>query len=197
MSIQGLFPLELTSLNSLLSKGQSTVFTSITIWKHQFCGALPSLWSNSHLHMTTKKTIALTIWIFISKLISLLFNTLSRFLITFPPRSNCLLILWLKSPGESIQLQIKESLTNITWYYCACQWQFLVWSFSVFWPELLASALCMHPLMDTQVSGKLEILIVDIMAFEGDFEKKLAYIRCLYYFTLLNYVLWKLKPVRS
>ena len=108
MSIQGLFPLELISLISLLPKGLSTVFTSITIWKHQFFGAVPSLWSNSHLYMTTKKTIALTIWIFIRKLISLLFNTLSSFLITFLPRSNCLLILWLESPGESTQLQIKR-----------------------------------------------------------------------------------------
>lgn len=46
----------------------------------------------------------------------------------------------------------QKSLTNITRYYCACQWQIHVWSFPVFWPELLANALCMHPLMGTSVS---------------------------------------------
>ena len=48
----------------------------------------------SHLYMTTGKTIALTIWIFLNKVMSLLFNTLSRFLITFLPRSKHLLISW-------------------------------------------------------------------------------------------------------
>ena len=47
--------------------------------------------------MTTEKNIALTIWTFISKMMSLLFNTLSRFVIAFLPRSKCLLILWLQS----------------------------------------------------------------------------------------------------
>ena len=46
----------------------------------------------SQLYMTTGKTIALTIWIFVSRVMSLLFNTLSRFVITFRPRSNSLLI---------------------------------------------------------------------------------------------------------
>ena len=49
----------------------------------------------SHPYMTTGKTIALTIWTFVSKVMSLLFNTLSRFVIAFPPRSNHLLISWL------------------------------------------------------------------------------------------------------
>ena len=47
---------------------------------------------------TTGKTIALTIWTFISKVMSLLFNTLSRSVIAFLPRSKHLLILWLQSP---------------------------------------------------------------------------------------------------
>ena len=46
----------------------------------------------SHLHMTTEKTIALAIWTFISKVMSLIFNMLSRFVITFLPRSKHLLI---------------------------------------------------------------------------------------------------------
>ena len=50
MNIQDWFPLGLRGLISLQSKGLSSVFTSTTIWKHQFFGAQPSLWSNSHIH---------------------------------------------------------------------------------------------------------------------------------------------------
>ena len=50
----------------------------------------------SHLYMTTGKTIALTIWTFVGKVMSLLFNMLSRLVIAFLPRSKSLLISWLK-----------------------------------------------------------------------------------------------------
>ena len=56
----------------------------------------------SHPYMTTGKTIALTTWTFVSKVISLLFNTLSKFVIAFLPRSQCLLILWLQSLSTMI-----------------------------------------------------------------------------------------------
>ena len=49
----------------------------------------------SHPYMTTGKTMALAIWIFVSKVMSLLFNKLSRFVIDFLPRSKCHLISWL------------------------------------------------------------------------------------------------------
>ena len=49
----------------------------------------------SHPHMTTGKTIALTSWTFADKVMSLLFNILSRLVTAFPPRSKCLLISWL------------------------------------------------------------------------------------------------------
>ena len=52
-----------------------------------------------HLYMTTGKTIALTRWAFVSKVMSLLFNMLSRLVITFLPRSKCLLIPWLQPPS--------------------------------------------------------------------------------------------------
>ena len=52
--------------------------------------------------MTTGKTIALTRWTFVGKVMSLLFNRLSRLLITFLPRSKCLLISWLQSPSAVI-----------------------------------------------------------------------------------------------
>ena len=52
----------------------------------------------SHPYMTTGKTTALSIQIFIGEVMPLLFNTLSRFVIAFPPRSKCLLISWLQLP---------------------------------------------------------------------------------------------------
>ena len=56
----------------------------------------------SHPYMTNGKTRALTRWTFVGKVMSLLFNMLSRLVITFLPRSNCLLILWLQSPSAVI-----------------------------------------------------------------------------------------------
>jgi len=56
----------------------------------------------SHLHMTTGKTIALTRWTFVGKVMSLLLNMLSRLVITFLPRSKHLLISWLQSPSAVI-----------------------------------------------------------------------------------------------
>ena len=56
----------------------------------------------SHPYMTTGKTIALTRWNFLGKIMSLLLNMLSRLVITFLPRSKCLLISWLQSPSAVI-----------------------------------------------------------------------------------------------
>ena len=58
---QGWFPLGLTSLISLQSKGLSGVFSSTTVWMHQFFGAQFSVWSNFHIHtLTAEKAIPLT-----------------------------------------------------------------------------------------------------------------------------------------
>ena len=56
----------------------------------------------SHPYMTTGKTIALTRWTFVGKVMSLLLNMLSRLVITFLPRSKRLLISWLQSPSVVI-----------------------------------------------------------------------------------------------
>ena len=56
----------------------------------------------SHPYMTTGKTIALTRWTFVGKVMSLLLNMLSRLVMTFLPRSNHLLISWLQSPSAVI-----------------------------------------------------------------------------------------------
>ena len=62
---------------------------------------------HSHLYMTTGKTVALTIWTFVGKVMSLLFNRLSRFVIAFLLRSKHFLISWLQSPSTVI-LEPKE-----------------------------------------------------------------------------------------
>ena len=103
MSIHNWFSLELTSLIFLQAKGLSRVFSSITIQKHQFLGPQPSLWVQlSHPYMTSGKTIALDIWTFVGKVMSLLFNMLSGLVIAFLPRSKHLLISWLQSPSTMI-----------------------------------------------------------------------------------------------
>ena len=56
----------------------------------------------SQLYTTTGKTIALTRWTFVSKVMSLLFNSMSKLVIAFLPRSRCLLISWLQSPSAVI-----------------------------------------------------------------------------------------------
>ena len=56
----------------------------------------------SHSYMTTGKTIALTRWAFVGKVMSLFFNMLSRLVIAFLPRSKRLLISWLQSPSAGI-----------------------------------------------------------------------------------------------
>ena len=96
VSIQDWFPLGLTGLISLQSKGLSRVFSNTTLQKHQFFDTQPSLWYNSHIYSwLLEKTIALNRQTFVSKVISLLFNMLSRLVIAFFPRSKCLWISWL------------------------------------------------------------------------------------------------------
>ena len=69
----------------------------------------------SHPYMTTGKTIALTGRTFVGKVMSLLFNKLSRLVITFFPRSKCLLISWLQSPSAVIlEPQKRKSATVST-----------------------------------------------------------------------------------
>ena len=66
----------------------------------------------SQPYMTTGKTVALTIWTFVGKVMSLLFNMLSRFVIAFLPRSKCLLISWLQSPSAVILEPQKDKVCH-------------------------------------------------------------------------------------
>ena len=68
----------------------------------------------SHPHMTTGKTIALTRQTFVGKLVSLLFNMLSRLVITFLPRSKRLLISWLQAPSAVILEPRKIKSTTVS-----------------------------------------------------------------------------------
>ena len=118
MSIQGWFPLGLTGLISLLSKGLSRFFSSTRVQKHHFFDALPFLWSNYHIHTLTT---GLTIQTFVSQAMSLLFNTLSRFVIAFLPRNNRLLISRLQLPSTVIsEPKKKKSVTVCTFPPSIC-----------------------------------------------------------------------------
>ena len=68
----------------------------------------------SHPYMTTGKTIALARWTFVDKVMSLLFNMLSRLVITFLPRSKRLLISWLQSPSAVILEPPKIKFTTVS-----------------------------------------------------------------------------------
>ena len=87
------------------SKGLLRVFSNTTVQKHQFFGAQLSLYVKvqlSHPYMTTGKTVTLTKWNFVGKVMSLLFNVLSSVVIAFLPKSKYLLISRLKSPSAGI-----------------------------------------------------------------------------------------------
>ena len=99
MNIQDWFLLGLTGWIFLQSKGLWRVFSNTTVWKHLFFSAQPCLWSKSHMHTwLLGKTVTFTRWTFVGKVMSLLFNMLSRVVITFLWRSKHLLISWLQSP---------------------------------------------------------------------------------------------------
>ena len=102
MNIQDWFPLGWTGWISLLSK------TLKSLLQHHSSKA-SILWHSaffivqlSHPYMTTGKPMALPRWTFVGKVMSLLFNMLSRLVITFLPRGKCLLISWLQSPSAVI-----------------------------------------------------------------------------------------------
>ena len=113
MNIQDWFPLGWTGWISLLSKGLWRVFSNTTVQKHQFFGAQAFfIVQLSHPFMTTGKIIALTRRTSVGKVMSLLFNMLSRLVITLLPRSKRLLISWLQSPSAVIlEPQKIKSLT--------------------------------------------------------------------------------------
>ena len=113
MNIQDWVPLGWTCWISLQSKGlsksqlQHHSSKASTLWRSAFF-----IVQLSHPYMTTGKTIALTRWTFVGKVMSLLFNMLSRLVITFLPRSKCLLISWLQSPSAVILEPPKNKVSH-------------------------------------------------------------------------------------
>ena len=100
--IPGLISFRMDWLDLMQLKGLSRVLQhhsskASILWHSAFFTV-----QHSHPYMTTGKTIALTRRTFVGKVLSLLFNMLSRLVITFLPRSKRLLILWLQSPSEVI-----------------------------------------------------------------------------------------------
>ena len=102
MSIQGWFPLRLTGLFPLFSKGLLSLLQHHILKASVLRHSAFFIFQLSHLFMTIGKTIALTIQTFVGKLMSLLFNILSRFVIAFLPRNKHLLISCLQSPSAVI-----------------------------------------------------------------------------------------------
>ena len=184
MNIQGWFPLGLTDLIYLQYKGLSRVLSNTTVWKLQFLGAQPFLWPNSHIcTWTTGKTIALTIWTFVSKAMSLLFNMLSVFVITFLPRSKRFLISWLRSPitvilepkkTRSVMLLLSPLLFVMKWRH-----QILWFSFSFFNIDFQAS---FFTSLSTSSRGSLVPLY--FLPLEW------YYLHTWYLFTLRWFLLW-------
>ena len=116
MNTQDWSPLGWTGWISLQSKGLSRVFSNTIVQKHQFFQRSDFFTVQlSHPYMTTGKTIALTRRTFVGKVISLLFNTLTRSVITSLPRSKHLLISWLQSPSAVIlePRKIKSATVSI------------------------------------------------------------------------------------
>ena len=91
------------TLKSLLQPHSSK---ASVLWRSVFC-----IVQLAHPYMTTGKTIALTGWTFVGKVMSRLLNMLSRFVIAFLPRSKCLLISWLQSPS-AVTLEAKKRVCH-------------------------------------------------------------------------------------
>ena len=135
MTIQDWYPLGLTGLISLLSKGLSRVLSNIIVQKHQLFISQLSSQSNSHIHtwpqeklvfdlffvLLTCFCLVLTRQTFVGKVMSLLFNMLSRLVIAFLPRSKHLLISWLESPSAVIlEPPKRKSITVSTVFPSIC-----------------------------------------------------------------------------
>ena len=125
MNIQDWFPLGLTGLISLQSKGHSRVFSSTILQKASILQHSAFFTVQfSHPYMMTGKIISLTRWTSVGKVMSLLFNILSGLVIAFLPRSKHLLISWLQSPSEVIL----EPPPNKVCHYFHCFPIYLPWS---------------------------------------------------------------------
>ena len=98
----GLISFRMDWLDLLTVQGTLKVFSHTTVQASILQCSAFYIAQFSHPYMTTGKTVALTRWAFVGKVMSLLFNMLSRLVIAFLSRSKCLLISWLQSPSAVI-----------------------------------------------------------------------------------------------
>ena len=126
MNIQDWFPLGWSGWISLHSKGLSRVFSYTTVQKLKFFSAQVFFFiaQLSHPYMTTRKTIVLTRWALVEKVMSLLFNMLSSLVIILLPMSKSLLISWLQSSSAGIL----EPCKNKVWHCFHCFHIYVPWS---------------------------------------------------------------------
>ena len=108
-----MFPLELTALISLLAKGHSRVSLAPQFERISSVGSAFLMVQLSHPYTTTGKTITLTRQNFVSKVMSLVFNMLSRFVIAFLPRSKHLLISCLQLGPREAKRRKEASVTVV------------------------------------------------------------------------------------
>ena len=125
-SIQGWFLLRFACLISLLSKGLLAFQESFPALQFESINSLAFCFLNcpalTFIH-DYWKTIALTVQTFVGKVVSLLFHTLSRFVIAFLPTSDCLLISWLQSPSAVIlEPQKRKFVTASTFFPFYLPW---------------------------------------------------------------------------
>ena len=121
MSIQCWFPLGLTGLRSLQSKGLKSLFQHNNLKSSILQHSAFFIVQLSHKYMASEKNTALIIWNFDSKVMSLIFNTLSRFVIAFLSKSKCLFsILWLQSPSAVILKPPKWNLNVSSFSLSIC-----------------------------------------------------------------------------
>ena len=131
----------MTGLVFLQPKGLSRIFFRTTIWKHQLLGTQPSLWSNSHI--CTGLLEKSKLWPYRTLLAKwcFCFLRLSRFVMTFLPRSKCFSVLWLQSPSTIILEPKKiKSVTAYTFSHV-----YLAWSDGPGWHDLSVLMYCFKP----------------------------------------------------
>ena len=137
----------------------------------------------SHPYMTTGKTIALTRWTFVDKVMSLLFNTLFTFVIAFLPRSKHLLISWLQSPSAVIWEPKKIKSVTVSLY-------FLIKSFIPSTLGILSSAAASLQQETCQVGLARILLTLDVSFFLKIYHPLTPTVLLGYKFPLVLVVLW-------
>ena len=117
----------------------------------------------SHPYMTTGKTITLTRWTFVCKVMSLHFNMLSSLVITFLPRNKCLLILWLQSPPAVI-LEPKKLVCHCFLFYCIFPHLFHL---CIMWPKYWGFSFSLSSFNEYSGLISFRVDLFDLLVLQG------------------------------